>query len=191
MQKDDDGRRVGLALLTARRRLQGLTGEKPSGPEIVFQVIKEIMDIEKRMKVRAPSPQQLRAMLIEYIHDPEEREEAAKQCRIDEAAGDDPAIVWGITFITTPQEVLLHDTVKNVFRAGIVGKEKIRDWRVLQRLARGHSQNKIAKDCHISWRRVLEIRDLQCAAIWTAVSHLMPQAATTGRLWVSGETLAA
>lgn len=187
MQKDDDGRRIGLALLTARRRLQSLTGEKPSGSEVVFQVIKEIMDIEKRMKVRAPSPKHLRAQLIEYVHDPKDREDAAKQRRIDEAAGDDPAVVWEITLITTPEEIKLHDAVKTIFRASMVGKNQIRDWKMLQRMARRHSHYRIAKDYHISRQRVEEVRDLQCAAIWNGVSELMPQAATTGRLWVVGE----
>jgi hypothetical protein len=188
---NEDERRVGQALLVARRKLQSLHGEKPTGSEIVFQVIREIMDIEKRMKVRAESPKQLRAQQLEYIHDADEREEAAKQRRIDEAAGDDPALVWGITLITTPEEVKIHDAVKGIFRDSMVGKNRIRDWKLLQRLARGHSHSRVAKDYHISRQHVSELRFVQCAAIWTAVGKLMPPAATTGRLWVVGQSLAA
>src|SRR5690348_10708594 len=51
---EDDARRVGTALLSARRKLQSLNGEKPTGGATVFQVVKDAMDIERRMKVRTP-----------------------------------------------------------------------------------------------------------------------------------------
>lgn len=186
---DEDKRRVGAALLAARRKLQSLEGEKPSGPSIIFQVLKELVDIERRMKVRTASPKHLRAQLIEYIHEGWEREEAARQRRIDEAAGDDPVVVWGITLITTPEEVKTHDVVNYVFRRYLVGHNKVRDWRIMLRLGKGEPHRKIAKSFHISYRRVQEIGEMQSAAIWTNVSSLMPKE-SAGRLWTEADIAA-
>lgn len=179
---DEDKRRVGAALLAARRKLQHLDGEKPTGSAIIFQVLKEMVDIERRMKVRTASPRHLRAQLIEYLHEGWEREEAARQRRIDEAAGDDPAVVWGLTLIATPEEVKNLESVMRVFRQFLVGKNKVRDWKILHRLAIGSALRPAAKSFRIGHQRVADIKRLQCSAIWAGVAHL-DSVKETGRVW--------
>lgn len=180
---EDDERRVGRALAGARLVLFDLDDQEPTGPQIVFRVLVELVDIERRMKVRAPSPKHLRAQLIEYLHELWEREEAARQRRIDEAAGDDPRVVWGITEIATPYEINTFDSVKMVFRSCLVGKNQVRDWKLMQLLAKGSDVRRASRYFHMGKSRVNDVKALQCAAIWNGVSHLLPKEVGTTKVW--------
>lgn len=195
---NDDERVVGQALLAARRKLQSDDGKKPIGSDIVFQVIREIVDIERRMRVRAASPKQARGWLLDCVYSDDdigrsERAEAAKQREIDIAAGDDPYMVLGYTPIVTPDELKMYDAVKLVFRDSMIGKNQPRDWKILERLCqgglqwvgwrqRGDADQAIAKDFHISRQRVAQLKRMQCGSIWVGVSRLMP-AAAGGKIW--------
>ena len=44
---NEDERRVGIALREARDRLELAEGEPPTGAEIVFEVVKQVVDIER------------------------------------------------------------------------------------------------------------------------------------------------
>jgi len=119
----------------------------------------------------------------EYIHDPDEKAEAAKQ-RISDGE---------LINMTLPssRELSTMEVVNRLFRRHLVGEKQDRDWQILRLLAdpkpvmrgkkgrekqvrRPRTVREIGKDFRISGAKVSDRKILQCSAIWTKVEHLMP-----------------
>jgi hypothetical protein len=177
-------RRVAKALEMARATLRELLHvENPPGSEIIFVVLKMAVDIHRREKAVGPSMGGYKALWPDYTHDTEERLAALKQRMIDLAAGDPPDVVFGLTKTTTPAELALMDAVNEVFKSCLVGKNQTRDWKLLNALAYGKPSRAVAKTLHLSHRIVLDYKQMQCAAIWTKVKHLMPVEVEGATVW--------
>lgn len=167
---DTDRRLLGIALGSARAELRMQDARrKPRGPEIVFEVIKFIADVDRRLPKAGP-PREGR-IRWDYVHDRDERVEAGKQRMIDWKAGD-----WsGHLPAVGPREIAKAEAAQKIFRSCLVGQKQVRDFKILFALAQGKSVRKVAKQFKVSHPRIIDRRDLQCAAIWKRVEHLMDQ----------------
>lgn len=181
---------IARALADARARLQVLK-RTPTGPAIVFDVLCEVLDIERRWKM-PQRPASVGSAWPEYIHSPDEKAEAELQRMLDGAPINMRA--------PSPCEMSTMEVVRNVFYDKMVGKKKDQDWNILCLLAdsrpvwrgkkrnqkqvlRPHSLREIAAEIGkrygaISHTTVADRKTLQCAAIWKKVAHLMPLSRT-------------
>jgi len=176
----DDERRVSNMLAFARAELLDLhKGKKPSGPQIVFRTLQEAVHIHRRMMVKV-GPAKYRSAWMEYIHDAEEKADAAKQRMIDLVAGD---------LVDAPlpsaKEISAMESVYTVFRDCLVDRYKDRDWKLLHVLSSPSATlRRVGQYAGKSKDWVVDRRDLQCAAIWKSVQRLMPPEIEVGAvLW--------
>ena len=144
---------------------------KPTGPQYAMATLRSAVDVHRRQCVRggpakgkSPWPDYVNALL-------EERTEAAKQRLVDWLAGD----LVGAT-LPTAKEISTMDAVYHIFRACLVDKYQDQDWQLLQLLATPlGSLRRVGAFSSFSKDKVADRRDLQCAAIWKRVGHLMPE----------------
>lgn len=176
---EDDQREVGLAL--ARAELALYKNRKVLGSDVVFEVVKNIADIERRMQVGATRPKS-EGFSWEYNHSdltPDDVADIKKFRDVEIAAGDPWDVVYGIILTATPDEQDHMDAVIRVFQSCLIGKTKeikIRDWKLIYMLAQGRTVPFVARKVHLSKRRVIDRKSVQCGVIWKAVRHLMPTA---------------
>ena len=170
---DAERRHVALALGRARDRILEVDPD-PRGPDIVFEVIKTMSDVHRRMRVRDNGPKRLRAMRFDYLHTLSEREEALKQRKIDLAAGDDPGALFGLNLQPDPQDIAIADAVSSVFRSCLIGDRPERDWKILHLLATGLTARRVGRVIGSSHARVADRKIVQCGAIWRRVQNLVP-----------------
>ena len=181
----DDERRVSKALVAGRDALEQV-GKKAEGHDIVFQVLRDVAAIEKRLHISSPIPRPLRAQSLGYVTDKNDRADADKQRRIDIVAGDDPRLVWGVNLVATPAEVSTMDAVNTIFRSCLTGADRDNDWKILVVLASGYSTRHLSKNTNMSKSLLSERKIRQCKAIWARVSKFMfmPKPVySTGKVW--------
>jgi hypothetical protein len=165
-------RYVGAALSRARGRLTR-GGSVPTGSAIVMECLHEMVSVQRRQRIKyATGPANVRSLWPDFRTEPDERSEAAKQRLIDYAAGD-----WPNSDQPTPRDVSTMEAVESVFRACLVDRHQDRDWKILNLLAHPKkSLRNVGKGFNRSHVWVRDRRNLQCAAIWKKVFHLMPPA---------------
>lgn len=168
--------RVSKALGIARDWLAG-NGQPPSGPDIVFQTIKNMIDIHRRMYISdRSSPSTRSGFWPGYLHTLEEQEELFKQRMIDVAAGDPIDVVFGFRTAASTDEMEMAEAIDEVFRSCLIGEKKARDWKILHLLAGGKTVRAVAKQAACNFTRVSDRKIVQCMAIWRQVGRLLPPA---------------
>jgi hypothetical protein len=175
---EENERRVGRTMVEARAALcDFLHIDDPDGTEVVFMTLKIAADIHRREKDVGPSMSNGKGFWPDYLHDKEERLIAFKQRMIDLTAGDSPEVLFGISKITTPAELLTMEAINEVYRDCLTGRggDKARDWKILNALAGGKSLRAVAKLHRMNYQSVSDQKERQCKAIWTRTKHLMWQ----------------
>jgi hypothetical protein len=203
-----DEKRVAAALSIARDKLRVQLDREPNGLEIILRVFEFLVDIDGRTP--KGTPRETGNCWADHIHELDERIEAAKQRLIDEAAGDDIAMLLGLRPKPTEEEIDTALSINTAFFSSLRGEKRWRDWQILRYVARkmtdtqiamklnadalkelmphqqreaiarldaGESQADVAKSYdieHITRQRVSDRKQVQLAAIWNAVQHLMP-----------------
>lgn len=167
----EDERRVALAIREATDLLTSMKREA-KGADIVFTVMENIVDIERRQQVRG-QPARYRSPWPDYIHTLDEKKVAAKQRMIDVAAGDSLEAVFGMRVLPTAHEISTMESVNLIFRANLVGQKKDRDWRILRHLARGETLRAAGTKFGVSHTSVDGRKALQCQAIWRGMQSLV------------------
>jgi len=197
---EDDQQAIGQALASARYALW--KNRKVTGGEIVFEVIKNAADIERRMRVRGFPIAPNSSPLANMAHGVTQQDLAAwgyktieemlyeieKQRAAEIAAGEPADVVYGIRRDATPEEQKLMDTITRVFKECLVGRTeaiKVRDWKLIYMLGQGRSAQRVARALHLSKRRVLDRKGLQCEVIWTKVKFMMPKQTARRRVLVA------
>jgi hypothetical protein len=168
-----DEKRVALALAVARDSLDA----KATGPDIVMEVIKMAVDIDRRTPSQGYRHGAIRSAWPKNDHSdltPKDRDDIRRMRNDEIAAGESADVVYGFRINASANEQAIFDSVDRVFRSCLRGKNQIRDWKILFALAQGRSLRKVAKKHAISCTRVRYIRDSQPGFIWTQVCRLMP-----------------
>lgn len=179
---EDDERLVGEALAHAARARE--KNRKVPGTDIVFEAIRDIADIDRRMQVGATRPRSV-GFAWQYNHGDLTLDDLAdiKKFRDEEIAAGEPFdVVYGVRIEATLKEQERLAAVWRLFRDCLLGKTndiKIRDWKILFMLGQGRTERDVARMLHISQRRVIDRKKLQCGVIWSKVKRLMPDAKTS------------
>ena len=151
----EDERRVAVALGAARDALIR-HDPAPHGPDIVFYVIKEVVEVHRRMTARDHSPSGWGTAWPDILQSAADKADDWKQRMIDLAAGDSLESVFGFVARPLPQEISTMDSVNTVFRSCLVGQTKAREWKVLHLLASGATTRQAGKLVKTSHARVAD-----------------------------------
>lgn len=185
MNTANDESYVAGALADARAHLRML-GRSSSGPDIIFDVLVKMFDIEHRWKL-PDGPASEGSAWPEYIHDPDEKAEAARQRMLEGEQVNKR--------LPSSRELSTMEAVNRLFRSHLVGEKQDRDWAILRLLAdpkpvmrgkkdrekqvrRPRTVREVGTRFGISGARVSERKILQCSEIWKKVEHLMPLSRT-------------
>lgn len=168
-----DAKRVALALAVARDSLS----DKAEGRDVVMEGVKAIANIDRRTEVRGFRPTPLRSRWVKHDHSDltaKDHEEILAQRKREIAAGESADVVYGVRVGASVREQEVFDSVDRVFRTCLVGKNQIRDWKILFALAQGQSMRTVGRHYKVGKSRVDAVQKMQLDAIWTRVQRLMP-----------------
>lgn len=175
-------------------------GEEPNGPNLIFDAIRFLVDVDRKQPGDKPS--QPGNTWVPHTHDAEEIKEAFKQRMIDLTAGDDADKVLSINRHAISTEVSRAESIERVFRAHLDGQNQNRDWKILWRLAE-KLPHKVGVQCRqpgslravgaefgLDELMIRKIKDKRLLAIWQApiLEPLRaPLPVATGVVWYAKE----
>jgi hypothetical protein len=155
------------------------TGEdKPLSPaKLVFLVLRDAMQIMRalpdtdraRLKLRGPS-------WCGQVASPKDEETARSE--LVEFLTSETAMTVGRErrpIRAAPREVSVAEFVLTAFPRVIVGKNTVRDWKMLYRLASGVPGPSLALERGVKKQQIYADRDLQCTAIARRLADFMPR----------------
>jgi len=172
-----DDVKLRTALEEARERLHWRV-EEPSGTDIVFEVMRDLLTLDRRQprytpaEYVSPHPQVLRSL--------EEREEAAKKRTEELRSGDAPERVFNLA--PTREDSANAETILRCFQSLVVTASDLnseerhmqaRNWRIVRALAMGGSLRKTAPQFGLKFARIRQIKMKALWTIWNAVKHLL------------------
>jgi hypothetical protein len=152
-------------------------GELPSPDDLVFRVLRETMltmqflpDIARnrlrqpswRWQFAAPEDEKIAmSELVKFLTSEADLSGCARRRR---------------AVRVSPRDMSVAETVLNAFARVIVGKNPVRDWRTLYRLASGMTALEVAVEIKrkVTKQQIYKDRDRQCAAIARRLADFMP-----------------